>query len=30
MQKQRKEMLEQNRRQMERWQHEFSGDWLEI
>jgi membrane-associated protease RseP (regulator of RpoE activity) len=30
MQKYRKDMFEHNRKQMERWQHEFSGDWLEI
>jgi len=30
MDKLKRNQLRENRRQMERWQHEFKGDWLEI
>jgi serine protease Do len=30
MDKVRRNQLRENRRQMERWQHEFKGDWLDI
>jgi hypothetical protein len=30
MDRERRHQLEQNRRQLERFRHEFSGEWLEI